>query len=189
MVAAFSFVDMHDLADAVDAAFGVPGLAVPNPPAQPLDLLDDHRFRLHPTRVVGRQTACRLRRVLESHRDMEPIEDGWRRDAGTDQDRPQTWTAISEGGHHCGVGSANSSKVSMDQRRDVGTSLRHRSEHLPASVTSLDISDADLQVPLAVFATADEGRIHADGDRRSHSCWPARGRGAKLLADPQGMTA
>src|SRR5271166_2422134 len=102
---------------------------------------------------------------------------------------PQTWTAISEGGHHCGVGSANSSKVSMDQRRDVGTSLRHRSEHLPASVTSLDISDADLQVPLAVFATADEGRIHADGDRRSHSCWPARGRGAKLLADPQGMTA
>src|SRR5271166_5961721 len=83
MVAAFSFVDMHDLTDAVDAAFGVPGLAVPNPPAQPLDLLDDHRFRLHPTRVVGRQTACRLRRVLESHRDMEPIEDGWRRDAGT----------------------------------------------------------------------------------------------------------
>ena len=110
----FSFVDMHDLTDPVNAAFGVSGLAVPNAPAQPLDLLDDHCLRLHPARVVGQQTACRLRRVLDAHRDVEPIKNGWRRDPGIDQDRPQTGTAISEGGHQGGVGSANHSEVSAD---------------------------------------------------------------------------
>jgi hypothetical protein len=180
---------MHDLADPIDTALGIRGLTVPNAPAQTFDLLDDHGLRLHPARVVGGQTACRLRRALESHRDVEPIEDGWRRDPGIDQCGPQTRTAISERGHHGGVGSANHSKVQTDQRRNVGASLRHRSKHLPDSASGLDISDADLQVPFALFAAADEGRVQADCDRSRHSCRLARGRCAKLLADLQGMTA
>jgi len=108
--------------------------------------------------------------VLESHGDVEPIEDGWRRDPGIDQCGPQTRTAISERGHHGGVGSANHSKVQTDQRRNVGASLRHRSKHLPDSASGLDISDADLQMPFALFAAADEGRIQADCDRSRRGC-------------------
>jgi hypothetical protein len=88
MMAAFVLVNMHHLADPIDAAFGVPGLAVPNAPTQPFDLLDDHCLCLHPAWVVGRQTACRLRRVLDSHRYVKPVEYGWRRDPGIDQDGP-----------------------------------------------------------------------------------------------------
>jgi hypothetical protein len=140
--------------------------------------------------IVGRQTACCLRRVLDAHRDVEPIEDWWRRDPGIDQDRPQTGTAVGERGHFSIVGSANGSKVLADQRRDVSVSLGDRSEHLPASARSFDISDADLQVPFTRFATADEGRIHADSDRsRCRRCWLVRARGPKLLADPQRMVA
>jgi hypothetical protein len=94
MIATFFPVNVHDLADPIDAAPGIRGLAVPNAPAQTFDLLDDHGLRLHPARVVGRQTACRLRRVLESHRDVEPIENGWRRDPSIDQDGPQTGTTM-----------------------------------------------------------------------------------------------
>jgi hypothetical protein len=40
-MAVFALEDMHDLADPVDAEAGILGLAVPNAPAQALDLLDD----------------------------------------------------------------------------------------------------------------------------------------------------
>jgi hypothetical protein len=72
------------------------------------------------------------------------------------------------------VGSANGSKALADLRRDVGVSLRDRSEHLPASGRSFDIPDADLQVPFALFAAADEPRVHADSERCCcRRCWPA----------------
>jgi hypothetical protein len=54
---------------------------------------------------------------------VEPIEDGWRRDPGIDQDRPQTGTAVGERGHFGVVGSANGSEALADQRRDVGVSF------------------------------------------------------------------
>ena len=38
---ALTLEDMHDLADPADAALSIPRLAVPNAPAQALDLLDD----------------------------------------------------------------------------------------------------------------------------------------------------
>ena len=63
-MAVLALEDMHDLADPLDAALGILGLAVPDPPVQTLDLSDDHRLRLHPTRLVGRQIRCRLLRVL-----------------------------------------------------------------------------------------------------------------------------
>ena len=111
-------------------------------------------------RSSRKQTAARLRRVLESHRDVKPIEDGWPGDPGIDQCGPQTRTAISERGHHGGVGSANHSKVQTDQRRNVGASLRHRSENLPDPAGGLDVSDADPQMPFALFAAASNpGRL------------------------------
>ncbi len=66
---------MHDLLNAADADFGVFGLAVSQPPAQPFDLLDDRRLRLHPRRIIGRQCVSDLLQVLQPHRDVEPIQD------------------------------------------------------------------------------------------------------------------
>ena len=51
---------------------------------------------------------------------VEPIENWWVRDAGADEDRPQTGTAVSDLGV---VGSSDGSEVSTDQRRDVGAAL------------------------------------------------------------------
>src|SRR2546423_7179277 len=165
-MATFALEDTYDLADPVDAAPGILGLAVPDPPAQALDLLDDHGLRLHPAGPVGRQSACCVRCVLKPHGDVKPIEDWWFRDPGIDQDGPQPGTTVRECGQLGGVGLANGLKGSADQRRDVGASLGDRSEHLPASAGCLDVTDADLQVPFALFATADERRIDADGDCR-----------------------
>ena len=59
-MAVFALEDMHDLADPVDAEAGILGLAVPNAPAQALDLLYDRRLGLLPARLVDRQSPCRL---------------------------------------------------------------------------------------------------------------------------------
>src|ERR1700733_9882041 len=93
-MAAFPLVSMHDLADPIDAALGILGLAVPNAPAQSLDLPNDRGLCLHPSGIVGRQTACCLRRVLDPHCDVEPVKNGWCRDPGIDQDRSQIGTAV-----------------------------------------------------------------------------------------------
>jgi hypothetical protein len=90
--------------------------------------------------------------------------------------------------HFSVVGSANSSKFSTDQRREVGVGLCDCAEHLPASAGSFDIPDADLQVPFTLFATTDERRVHADSDR-CRSCRLVHGRSSKLHADPQRMVA
>jgi hypothetical protein len=65
---------MHHRADAIDADLGVLGLAVPQPPVQPFNLLDDYRLRGHPRRIIGRQAVGCLLQVLESHTDVEPVE-------------------------------------------------------------------------------------------------------------------
>ena len=87
------------------------------------------------------------------------------------------------------IGSANGAKALSDQRRDVGVGLRDCSEHLPTSTRSFDIADANLQVTFALFAAADERRIHADSDHCCRSCWLVRGCTSKLRADPQRMVA
>ncbi len=48
---------VHDRAAPIDADLGILGLAVPNAPVQALDLLDDHRFRRAPGRVIRRQAV------------------------------------------------------------------------------------------------------------------------------------
>ena len=105
------------------------------------------------------------------------------------EDGPKTGTAVGERGHFGVVGSANGAKALSDQRRDIGVSLGDCSEHLPTSTRSFDIADANLQVTFALFAAADERRIHADSDQCCRSCWLASGCNSKLRADPQRMVA
>ena len=52
-MAAFAFESTYDLADAVDAAPGILGLTVADPPAQAFDLLDDHGLGVQPAAPVG----------------------------------------------------------------------------------------------------------------------------------------
>src|SRR3712207_2223528 len=104
--AVLALEDGHHLADPLDREPGVLGLAVPDPPAQALDLLDDHRLRLQPTWFVGRQHLRRPLRVLEPYGDVEPVEDRWARDAGIGQDGPQARAAIGERGQRRVAGPA-----------------------------------------------------------------------------------
>src|SRR4051794_17822637 len=53
---------VHYRADAIDADLRILGLAIPQPPAQALDLLDDHRLRGGALRTIGRQASGNLRR-------------------------------------------------------------------------------------------------------------------------------
>src|SRR5450755_135313 len=76
VLAGFILVNTHDLADPIDAAPSILRLAVPNAPAQTFYLVGDYRLCLHPAGIVGRQPACCLRRVLDPHCDVEPIEEG-----------------------------------------------------------------------------------------------------------------
>src|SRR5260370_4269072 len=68
--------DMHGLADPVERELSILGLTVPDPPVQALDLRDDRCLRLDPTRLVGRQSAGCLLRVLQPHGEVEPVRDG-----------------------------------------------------------------------------------------------------------------
>src|SRR6187551_646451 len=147
---------MHDLADPVDAAPGILGLAVPDAPAQPLDLRDDHGLRLQSARLVGRQSDGRLLRVLEPHGDMKPVGDWWIRDPGIGQNRSQTGAAVGERGQLRVVGSAHRLQVSADQHGEVGIGPRDSAEYLPASSSGLDVADANLETPFAVVAATDE---------------------------------
>jgi hypothetical protein len=56
-VAAFTLEDVHDLADPLDREPGIFGLAVPDPPVQPLDLLDDQLVAGYPVVVFGGRHA------------------------------------------------------------------------------------------------------------------------------------
>ena len=138
----------------------------------------------------GPARLASLRQVSQASSGVqEPIEEGWCRDTGIDKNRPQTGTAVGERGHFGVVGSANGAKALSDQRRDVGVSLGDCSEHLPTSTRSFDIADANLHVTFALFAAADERRIHADSDQCCRSCWLVSGCNSKLRADPQRMVA
>ena len=57
-------------------------------------------------------------------------------------------------------------EASAELLRDVRTRLGHSNENLPPARLRFDIADDDLQMPLAVLAAPDEGRIQARIDRR-----------------------
>src|SRR3954451_23453748 len=85
---------VHHRADAIDADLRILDLAVPQPPAQALDLLDDHRLRDRALRTLGRQASGNLRQVLQPHGDMKPVEDRKPRDAIVEKNAPQPGTAV-----------------------------------------------------------------------------------------------
>ena len=122
---AFAFEDRHDLTDPVDAEPGIAGLAVPDAPAQSLDFRDNHGLRVNPVRLVDRQTSGRLLRMLQSHRDVKPIQNWWFRDPGGGRDGTQTGTAVRERGDLGVVGSTHGFKTSPDQRGDVSARVLH----------------------------------------------------------------
>jgi hypothetical protein len=57
---------MHDRADTIDADLSILGFAIPQPPVQPASVLDDHRLRRHPRRIIGRQAAADLLQVEDN---------------------------------------------------------------------------------------------------------------------------
>jgi hypothetical protein len=81
---------VHHRTNAIDADLRVLGFAIPQPPVQPLHLLDDHRLRRHPCRIIGRQAAGCLLEVLEPHADVEPVENRQLSDAGISENAPQS---------------------------------------------------------------------------------------------------
>ena len=72
--ALFTLKMMLHRTNAIDADLCILGFAIPQPPVQPLHLLNDDRLRRHPHRIIGRQSIGCLLEVLKSHADVKPIE-------------------------------------------------------------------------------------------------------------------
>jgi hypothetical protein len=145
-LAVLAFENMHDLADPLDAALGILRLAILNPPMQTFDLGGDRRLRLHPVRIVRRQVRSRQLSVLQTHRDMKPVQNRRFRYTRVGQNRTQTRTTVSESGHLGGVSPAHGFQGPLDQRGDVGLGPGYGAKDLAATVNRLDVADADLQM-------------------------------------------
>src|SRR5271165_5133681 len=159
-VTAIALEDMHSLADALECEPGIPGLAVPDPPMQSLNLRDDRRLCLDPTRGVGGQSTRCLPCVLQPHGDVEPVRNRRLRDAGLGQYRSKAGTTLAERSQRGGGGSADRLKTAPDQHRDIRTGFRDSAEDLPTAFGRLDVADANLQMPFPVVAATDEGRVY-----------------------------
>src|SRR5271165_3983518 len=149
---ALALEDMHSLADALECELGIPGLAVPDPSVQSLDLRDDRRLCLDPTRLVGGQSTRCLLRVLQLHGDVEPVRNRRLPDAGLSQYRSKAGTTVAECGQRGGGGSADRLKTAPDQHRDIRAGFRDSAEDLPTAFGRLDVADANLQMPFPVVA-------------------------------------
>jgi hypothetical protein len=75
--------------------------------------------------------------------------------------------------HHC------------DLRLGLRHGLRHGPEYLSDAAGGLDVADANLQMPFAGVAAADEGRVYSDSDRRHGSRRLGYGGVAELLTSFQ----
>jgi len=84
------------------------------PPVQSLNLRDDHGLRRRACRITCLQPVRDLFEVLESHSDVEPVENRRFQDASTGEYAPESWTTIGEGRQHGVPGSTN-------RRRDSGS--------------------------------------------------------------------
>jgi hypothetical protein len=63
---------------------------------QAVDFRDDHRPGVFSLRDIDRQTVSRGFSMVQPQGDVEPVEKRWRFDAGIEQDRAQTGTAVGE---------------------------------------------------------------------------------------------
>ena len=178
---------MHHCADTTDADLSILGFAIPQPPVQALDLRDNHRLRRHPCRVIRRQTAGCLLQVLQPHGDVEPVEHRRLGDTGISQNAPQAGAPVGERGQHRVLGSPDGVEAAADQHFDVRIGFGDGAENLPPASLRFNIADPHLQMPLAVLAAADEGRIQGHGDRRSRRIRPHRGLIPKLRTNFQSV--
>jgi hypothetical protein len=141
-LAVFLFEDKHDPANA---------------PVRTVDFGDDHGLRHQLVRVIGRQICCRQLRVLQTHRDVGPVQ-SWRfRYSRVDQNRAQARTTIGESGHLAGVGPACGFQGPLDHCGDVGFGPGKGAKNLAATGLRLDVADENLQVAFAVFVASYEG--------------------------------
>ena len=132
-------------------------LPFPDPPVQAVDFRDDHGPGVLPLRGVGRQVASCLLGMLQPHGDVEPVKVRRRRDAGIDQDRAQSGTAVGECRQLGILGLADLLEAAPDQRLDRGVGPGDRGEDLARAIRCLVVAEADFQMPLAVLAAADIG--------------------------------
>src|SRR5271168_4293349 len=130
-LALFALKMMHHRTNAIDADLRVLGFAIPQPPVQPLHLLDDHSLRRHPRRIIYRQAAGCLLEVLESHADMEPVENRQLGDAGISENAPQSGAPVGEGGQHRVLGSSDGVEALADQDFDVRIGFGNGTKSLP----------------------------------------------------------
>src|SRR5271165_4264401 len=180
---------MHHRTNAIDADLRVLGFAIPQPPVQPLHLLDDHRLRRHPHRITGRQAARCLLEVLESHADMKPVENRQLADAGIGENAPEPRAPVGEGSQHRVLGSSDGVEALADQDFDVCIGFGNGTENLPATRLRFDVTDPHFQMPLAVLTAANERRVQAHPDRCHRHVWPGHDIIPERRADLQGMPA
>ena len=148
---------VHRRADTIDADLRILGLAIPGPPAQALDLLDDHRLCGRALRTIGRQASGNLRQVPQPHGDMKPVEYRKPLDTSVEKNAPQPETAVGKRCQRCALGSPDRIKAAADQACEIRVGLRHGAKNLSSAGLCFDIADPDLEVPLAGLATPDEG--------------------------------
>ena len=89
---------MHHCADTVDAFPRILRFSIPDPPVQPLHLLDDYRLRGRARRITRRQSIANLFEMLKPHRDMEPVQNRRFQDASTGENTPESRTTIGDQG-------------------------------------------------------------------------------------------
>src|SRR5689334_21394601 len=138
--AALALEGRHELADALEGDLGIGRLAIPDPPVQAVDFLDDRGLGTLLLRGVARQTAGRLLGVLQAQGDVEPVEERRLGDAGLGEDGAQSRTAIGEGGQRGVWGVADLLEAAPDQRLDPGVGPGDGGEHLAGASSGLDVA-------------------------------------------------
>src|SRR3954463_2263954 len=150
---------MHHRADAIDADLRILGLAIPGPPAQALNLLDDHRLRGRALRTIGQQASGNLRQVPQPHGDMKPVEDRKPLDASVERNAPQPGTAVGKRRQHCALGPPDRIEAAADQACEIRVGLRHGAEDLPLAVSTLPIRTSRCRWPAPQLRMKVEPRV------------------------------
>jgi hypothetical protein len=145
----FALKMMRHRTDTIDADLSVFGFAVPQPPVQTFDFLDNHRLRCHSCRIIGRQTAGCLLQVLQPHGDVKPVEHRRFGDTGISQNAPQAGASVGERGQRRILGSPDGVEAAADQHVDVGVTLATAPKtcRLPDPVSTLPTRTSKCRSP------------------------------------------
>src|SRR3954453_15931359 len=99
--------------------------------------------------------------MLQTHRDVKPIQNRWFRYASIGQNHPQTRTTVGERGHLGGIGPAYGFQCLLDLHGEIRIGFSNGAESLAGTVSSLDVADADLKMTFGVFAASYEALVQA----------------------------